>query len=152
MLGDIPVSADDTQMYYQYPLFAYSSEGGAITSNASVFCVNGNIAANGTIKTENTININGQKKEKTEETMPVISLQGNEKFFTKNAEMFGNILYGYSAHAGGFSKFEPVAGGAIYSMMSDYRFESPEDSENIKEGYEMYNDVEKDYDYIHIRG
>lgn len=81
MLGDILVSADDTQMYYQYPLFAYSSEGGAITSNASVFCVNGNIAANGTIKTENTININGQKKEKTEETMPVISLQGNEKFF-----------------------------------------------------------------------
>ncbi len=36
MLGDIPVSADDTQMYYQYPLFAYSSEEGAITSNASV--------------------------------------------------------------------------------------------------------------------
>ena len=84
--------------------------------------------------------------------MPDISLQVNEKFFTKNAEMFGNILYGYSTHAGGFSKFEPVAGGAIYSMMSDYRFESPEDSENIKEGYEMYNDVEKDYDYIHIRG
>ena len=70
----------------------------------------------------------------------------------KNAEMFGNILYGFSAHAGGFSKFELVAGGAIYSLISDYRLESPKDSENIKEGYEMYNDVEKDYDYIHIRG
>ena len=49
LLASIPASADDSNVGYKYTLFAYSSEEGAITSSAANFCVNGNIATNGTI-------------------------------------------------------------------------------------------------------
>ena len=39
---------------------------------------------------------------------------------------------------------EPLSGGKITMEANN--------SVVIKEGYEMYNDVKKDYDYIHIRG
>ena len=37
-----------------------------------------------------------------------------------NAEIFGNILYGYLGNAGGFGEFELKAGGDIYSQLTEH--------------------------------
>ena len=87
LLGNIPASADDSDIGYKYTLFAYSSEDGAITSSAANFCVNGNIATNGTISAGQNFNVNGEKKEHAKETMPDISNSINEKFFAENVDV-----------------------------------------------------------------
>ena len=84
LLGSIPASADDSTVGYKYTLFAYSSEEGAISSSAANFCVNGNIATNGTISAGQNFNVNGEKKEHANEAMPEISKAINEKFFAEN--------------------------------------------------------------------
>ena len=87
LLGSIPASADDSNVGYKYTLFAYSCEEGAITSSAANFCVNGNIATNGTISASQNFNVNGEKKEHAKETMPDISNSINEKFFAENVDV-----------------------------------------------------------------
>ncbi len=86
LLGSIPASADDSNIGYKYTLFAYSSEEGAITSSAANFCVNGNIATNGTISAGQNFNVNGEKKEHANEVMPDLTKAINEKFFAENVE------------------------------------------------------------------
>ncbi|MCR5480374.1 MAG: hypothetical protein K6F27_11050 [Ruminococcus sp.] len=86
LLASIPASADDSNIGYKYTLFAYSSEDGAITSSAANFCVNGNIATNGTISAGQNFNVNGEKKEHANEAMPDLSKAINEKFFAENVE------------------------------------------------------------------
>nr|MCR5478908.1 hypothetical protein [Ruminococcus sp.] len=87
LLGNIPASADDSTVGYKYTLFAYSSEEGAITSSAANFCVNGNIATNGTISAGQNFNVNGEKKEHANEVMPDLSKAINEKFFAENVNV-----------------------------------------------------------------
>ena len=87
LLGSIPASADDSNIGYKYTLFAYSSEEGAISSSAANFCVNGNIATNGTISAGQNFNVNGEKKEHANEAMPEISKAINEKFFAENVDV-----------------------------------------------------------------
>ena len=87
LLGSIPASADDSDIRYKYTLFAYSSEEGAISSSAANFCVNGNIATNGTISAGQNFNVNGEKKEHANETMPDLSKAINEKFFAENVDV-----------------------------------------------------------------
>nr|MCR5480042.1 hypothetical protein [Ruminococcus sp.] len=87
LLGSIPASADDSTVGYKYTLFAYSSEDGAITSSAANFCVNGNIATNGTISAGQNFNVNGEKKEHANEAMPDLSKAINEKFFAENVDI-----------------------------------------------------------------
>ena len=67
-----------------------------------------------------------------------------------NAEMFGNILFGYICNAGGFSSSIITGGGSLYSKLTEGEFDNPEDSAYILKGYNMYEDVKKDYHYIHI--
>jgi len=87
LLASIPASADDSTVGYKYTLFAYSSEDGAITSSAANFCVNGNIATNGTISAGQNFNVNGEKKEHANEAMPDLSKAINEKFFAENVDV-----------------------------------------------------------------
>ena len=87
MLASIPASADDSNVGYKYTLFAYSSEEGAITSSAANFCVNGNIATNGTISAGQNFNVNGEKKEHANEEMPDLTKDINEEFFTENVDV-----------------------------------------------------------------
>ena len=87
LLGSIPASADDSDIRYKYTLFAYSSEEGAITSSAANFCVNGNIATNGTISAGQNFNVNGEKKEHANEAMPDLTKAINEKFFAENVDV-----------------------------------------------------------------
>lgn len=62
MLPAIPANAEDSKRY-PYTLFAGSSAEGAITTTASNFGVNGNVATNGTISAAGNMNINGTKTE-----------------------------------------------------------------------------------------
>ena len=87
LLGSIPASADDSTVGYKYTLFAYSSEEGAITSSAANFCVNGNIATNGTISAGQNFNVNGEKEEHANEAMPDLSKAINEKYFAENVDV-----------------------------------------------------------------
>ena len=87
LLGSIPASADDSNIGYKYTLFAYSSEEGAISSSAANFCVNGNIATNGTISAGQNFNVNGEKKEHANEVMPDLTKAINEKFFAENVDV-----------------------------------------------------------------
>lgn len=87
LLASIPASADDSSVGYKYTLFAYSSEEGAITSSAANFCVNGNIATNGTISAGQNFNVNGEKKEHANEAMPDLTKAVNENFFTENVDV-----------------------------------------------------------------
>ena len=59
MLPTLPAMAEETTEKYPYTLFAGSSEEGAITVNAGNFCVNGNIATNGTISCSNPLTGHG---------------------------------------------------------------------------------------------
>lgn len=45
----VPTRAEESTEPYPYTMFAASSDDGAITVNSGNFCVNGNIATNGTI-------------------------------------------------------------------------------------------------------
>lgn len=67
-----------------------------------------------------------------------------------NAEMFGNILFGYICNAGGFSSSIITGGGSLYSKLTEGKFDNPEDTACIIKGYNMYEDVKRDYDYLHI--
>jgi hypothetical protein len=57
------VNAEETNQKYPYTMFAASSNEGAITVNANNFCVNGNVATNGTIVSSGNTNINGTRTE-----------------------------------------------------------------------------------------
>ena len=87
LLGSIPASADDSNAGYKYTLFAHSGEEGAISSSAANFCVNGNIATNGTISADQNFNVNGEKKEHANEVMPDLTKAINEKFFAENVDV-----------------------------------------------------------------
>lgn len=66
-----------------------------------------------------------------------------------NAEIMGNILYGFSGHAGGYSKSELKAGGSVYSLLVTQKFDNDEDSEYIEYGYDLYDNYKRDYNYVH---
>lgn len=50
-------TTDKNTIDYPYTIFAESDENGAITINADNFCINGNIATNGTIVSSGNMNI-----------------------------------------------------------------------------------------------
>ena len=88
MLPTLPAVAE-TDEKYPYTLFAGSSVEGAITVNAENFCVNGNVATNGTIVSSGNMNINGTKTENANESMIFIFDKIDSQYFsTSNVEEF----------------------------------------------------------------
>lgn len=81
MLPAIPAMAED-QGRYPYTLFAGSSAEGAITTTASNFGVNGNVATNGTISAAGNMNINGTKTENAGLDMIYIFDKIDSKYFS----------------------------------------------------------------------
>lgn len=69
---------------YPYTLFAGSSSEGAITTTASNFSVNGNVATNGTISAAGNMNINGTKTENAGLDMIYIFDKIDTKYFSCN--------------------------------------------------------------------
>ena len=55
----VSANSEESAESYPYTLFAASKDDGAITVNAGNFCVNGNVATNGTIVSSSNMNING---------------------------------------------------------------------------------------------
>lgn len=67
-----------------------------------------------------------------------------------NAEIFGNILYGYAGNAGGYAQYELSFGGSLYSKTTTGEWDNEEDSTYVKKGFDMYDDIKRDYTYLHI--
>lgn len=74
--------AEESTDPYPYTLFAASSDEGAITVNAGNFCVNGNVATNGTIVSSGNMSINGTKTESAEESMIFVFDKINNQYFS----------------------------------------------------------------------
>lgn len=81
MLPAIPAMAEDLGRY-PYTLFAGSTAEGAITTTASNFGVNGNVATNGTISAAGNMNINGTKTENAGLDMIYIFDKIDSKYFS----------------------------------------------------------------------
>lgn len=81
MLPAIPAMAEELGRY-PYTLFAGSSSEGAITTTASNFGVNGNVATNGTISAAGNMNINGTKTENAGLDMIYILDKIDSKYFS----------------------------------------------------------------------
>lgn len=83
------VNAEETNQKYPYTMFAASSNEGAITVNANNFCVNGNVATNGTIVSSGNTNINGTRIEHTDESMLYVLKKLNYLYFSgENVETY----------------------------------------------------------------
>lgn len=76
--------AETTNGVYPYTLFAASEEAGAITANASNFCVNGSVATNGTIAASGNFNVNGIQTEYAGENMIYILAKIEKQYFLGN--------------------------------------------------------------------
>lgn len=83
MLPTLPAVAE-TGEKYPYTLFASSSAEGAITVNAGNFCINGNVATNGTIVSSGNMNVNGTKTENAGFDMTYIFDKIDTKYFSGN--------------------------------------------------------------------
>lgn len=82
ILPYFPVNAEETVEKYPYTMFAASDAEGAITVNAGNFCVNGNVATNGTIMSSDNMNINGTRTEQANEEMLYIFDKIDAEYFT----------------------------------------------------------------------
>lgn len=78
----VSAHADESAESYPYTMFAASNDDGAITINADNFCVNGNVATNGTIVSSGNMNINGTKTESADESMIFIFDKIDTKYFS----------------------------------------------------------------------
>mgnify|MGYP000734030113 CR=1 FL=1 len=78
----VSVHADESTEPYPYTMFAASSDDGAITVNADNFCVNGNVATNGTIVSSGNMNVNGTKTESADESMIFIFDKIDNQYFS----------------------------------------------------------------------
>ena len=78
----VSAHAEENAEPYPYTMFAASSDEGAITVNAGNFCVNGNVATNGTIVSSGNMNINGIRTESAEESMIFIFDKIDNQYFS----------------------------------------------------------------------
>lgn len=85
----VSANAEESTEPYPYTMFAASSDEGAITINANNFCVNGNVATNGTIVSSGNMNINGTRTENANEEMIYILKKLNYSYFSgDNVEVY----------------------------------------------------------------
>jgi len=80
----VSAHAEESAEPYTYTMFAASSEDGAITVNAGNFCVNGNVATNGTIVSSGNMNINGTRAENADESMIFIFGKIDSQYFSSS--------------------------------------------------------------------
>lgn len=79
----IVYTANAAETRFPYTMFASSNDAGAISVHAKHFCLNGNIATNGTIVTDGKANINGSKKENACAEMLFIGDKVDAAYFGK---------------------------------------------------------------------
>lgn len=69
--------------------------------------------------------------------------------YVRDAEGFGNILYGSSGNAGGYELKLLTQLGSLYSFATELSFDNNEDRENITIGYLIYESKKREYGYLH---
>ena len=94
---------------FPYTMFAGSDAAGALTVNAKHFCLNGKVAANGTVVTGKKVNLNGKKIEYAETEMPYVSEKLGNAYFS-NAQTVDSL--NVSGHNVNLNKSTDVAGEA----------------------------------------
>jgi hypothetical protein len=97
---------------FPYTMFAGSDAEGALTINAKHFCLNGNIASNGTIVTGKKANVNGVRTENAALDMPFVSGAVGSKYFARASAVDGLEL---SNHNLNLNQTMDVAGAASLS-------------------------------------
>lgn len=85
MLPDAMVTAKGQEDIFPYTIFAASGKEGAVTVNAQNFCVNGNIATNGTVVSSGNMNLNGTKTEYSGENMAFVFDKVDSAYFKKDS-------------------------------------------------------------------
>lgn len=95
MLPANTVVAKEQEDKYPYTMFAASDKEGAVTVNAENFCVNGNIAANGTIVSSGNMNLNGTKTEHAGLDMVYITDRLKNKYFTGDSVVIKTENYDF---------------------------------------------------------
>ena len=129
MIPAIPIKAE-TGEKYPYILFAGSSDIGAITVNADNFCVNGNIATNGTVVTSGDMNIHGNKIENAGLEMLHISKKLDSIYFTgDNVELYQE---NYSCEKMNMEINTPVNAGGELKLIGNL---------NLKTGIKALEDI-----------
>lgn len=84
MFASLPAVAEEAGgEKYPYTIFASDTSDGAITIQADNFCLNGDIATNGTIVSADNININGTKTEHAEQEMIYFFHKIDDTYFSK---------------------------------------------------------------------
>lgn len=78
-----PAQAAEAEGKYPYTIFAGSGAEGAVTIEAENFCLNGNLATNGTIAVSDNANINGNRQEHAGEKMLYIFDKIKSTYFTE---------------------------------------------------------------------
>lgn len=84
-IGTVPITsihAEESTEPYPYTMFAASSDEGAITVNAGNFCINGDVATNGTIVSSGNMNINGTRTEHANESMLYVLKKLDYSYFS----------------------------------------------------------------------
>lgn len=91
-IGTVPITsihAEKSTEPYPYTMFAASSDEGAITVNAGNFCINGDVATNGTIVSSGNMNINGTRTEHANESMLYVLKKLDYSYFSgENVETY----------------------------------------------------------------
>lgn len=86
-IPQIAAKAEEAEKF-SYTMFAASDKEGAISIQADNTCINGNIAANGTITHTGNLNVNGTKTENAQQDMIYISSKLNEQYFQNNSTKY----------------------------------------------------------------
>ena len=122
ILPVIPTAAADTSFTYPYTMFAASDSEGAITVNAGNFCVNGNVATNGTIVSSGNMNINGTRTEYAGEDMIYILKKLDYAYFSSdNVETY---IDDYSYSETNINITEPLEVGGTLELTGNINLNS----------------------------
>lgn len=115
MLPANAVVAKEQEDKYPYTMFAASDKEGAITVNAGNFCVNGNIAANGTIVSSGNMNLNGTKTEHANLKMLHITESLKKDYFTGDSVVIKTGDYNFEETNVNINSPMDIGGEAVLS-------------------------------------
>lgn len=144
---------------FPYTMFAGSDSDGALTVNAKHLCMNGSVAANGTIVTGRKANINGTRTEHAAMDMPYVSAAVGSRYF-RNAQEVGSLEI--ADHNVNLNTTYDVAGEAVFqgnlnmnaSVRADSDISISGNNSNFNNAvlYSEFGDIEIDCNNVSLTG
>ncbi|WP_044976118.1 hypothetical protein [Ruminococcus sp. HUN007] len=89
LIGNFPISNAENEKF-QYTLFAGSESNGALTINAENFCINGNMATNGSVVHGRNFNVNGINKENANVDMIYMFNKIETRYFSTETKTYSD--------------------------------------------------------------